>query len=268
MLGFITKKSIWINLLTGIVIMVAALFLLNILLSPLTRHGKNKEVPAVLGLTYSDARKVLEAKGFEPEIQDSIYTDTVTRGIVLKQFPEGGDLVKVNRKVFLTINRQVPPEVEMPNLIGFSFRNAEMQLKNMGLRVGPTSYKPDFAKNSVLEQNYKGNNIEPGTKIRQGSLISLVLGDGFGRVEFVVPNLIGMRYADAKSMLEQNGLSFLIVLPDPDVSDTSSGFIYWQSPPRFDMDGNRTKIKPGQTMDVRVGLEPPVIDSLENIPQG
>lgn len=262
MFRFITSKPIWVNIIAGLLLMVGCLFLLNILLGPLTKHGKSRIVPNVTGKSFEEARKILKDNGFDLEIQDSIYVDTTAKGFVLKQIPEGDAVVKINRKVYLTINRHVPPEVEMPNLIGFSYRNAEMQLKNMGLRIGDTIFKPDFAKNSVLEQILNGVHITPGTKIQQGSELTLVLGDGIGDLEFAVPDLIGMTYSAAKSLLESNGLSFLVVIPEPGVTDSLNAFISWQNPPRFSEDGNRLRIRPGQTMDIRLSLVKPIVDSL------
>jgi beta-lactam-binding protein with PASTA domain len=262
MFEFIAKRNIWINLLAGFILMVLLIFLLSFLLGPLTRHGKNRTVPDVVGKSFDDARKILHDGGFDVEIQDSIYIDTSAKGSVLRQVPEGDAVVKISRTVYLTINRYVPPDVEMPNLIGFSFRNAELQLKNMGLRIGDTTFKPDFARNSVLEQKYNGATILPGTKIKQGTEISLVLGDGIGNADFGVPNLIGMTYAEAKTFLELNGLSFLVVLPDDDVKDTASAYISWQSPAQFTEDGKKTRIRSGQTMDVKLSVQRPVADSL------
>jgi beta-lactam-binding protein with PASTA domain len=268
MFEVITRRSIWLNLLAGFILMVLFIFLLSFLLGPLTRHGKNRTVPNVVGKSFEEAKKILNDKGFGIEIQDSIYIDTSAKGSVLRQVPEGDAVVKFNRSVYLTINRFVPPDVEMPNLIGFSFRNAELQLKNMGLRIGDTTFKPDFARNSVLEQKYNGVPITPGTKIKQGSEISLVLGDGVGNADFAVPNLIGMTYSEAKTFLELNGLSFLVVLPDPDVKDTASAFVSWQSPPRFTEDSKKTRIRSGQTMDVKLSLQRPVTDTLiQNLPK-
>lgn len=262
MFEFITKKPLWVNVLSGFLLMVFCLFLLYVLLDPLTRHGKSRTVPNVIGKGLDEAKSILRSRGFEIEIQDSIYIDTTAKGIVLKQIPEGDALVKINRKVYLTVTRYVPPEVEMPNLIGFSFRNAELQLKNMGLRVGDTIFRPDFAKNAVLEQHFHGAPIAPGTKINQGSEIDLILGNGLGETEFAVPDLIGMKFENAKNLLQANGLNFLVVLPDPGVTDTLNAFIYWQNPPRFSEEGKRMRIRPGQTMDVRLSLEKPTTDSL------
>jgi beta-lactam-binding protein with PASTA domain len=262
MFQFITKRPLWVNIVAGFFLMIFFLLLLYLFLGPLTKHGKSIIVPNVVGKSFDEAKKILNKEGFEIEIQDSIYIDSSVKGSVLKQIPEGDDVVKINRKIYLTINRFVPPLVEMPNLIGFSFRNAEMQLKNMGLRVGDTTFRPDFAKNSVLEQMYMGSNVAPGTKIQQGSEISLVLGDGVGDIEFAVPYLIGRTYGEAKTLLEANGLSFLVVIPDAGVTDTLNAYIWWQNPPRVSEDGKKIKIRPGQTMDVKLSLEKPVIDTL------
>ena len=268
MFQFITKRPFWMNLLAGLVLMVVLLFLLSIMLGPCTRHGKNKTVPNVVGKSFAEAQKILDNSGFDVAVQDSIYTDTTAKGTVLRQVPDGDATVKISRTVYLTINRQVPPVVEMPNLKDFSFRNAELQLKNMGLRVGDTSYVHDFARNTVQEWRYKGSPIAPGTKIQQGSTIDLVLSDGVGQTEFTVPNLIGMSFGDAKNFIESNGLSFLSVMPHPEVTDTANAFIYKQDPTRMGVDGKRIKIRSGQTMNVWLSLIRPAIDStLQKLPE-
>ena len=267
MFQFITKKPLWINLLAGLILMVILLFILSIFLGPLTRHGKNKTVPNVVGKSFEEAEKILNNSGFDVEVQDSIYSDTSAKGSVLRQVPDGDATVKISRTVYITINRRVPPMVEMPNLKDFSLRNADLQLRNMGLRIGDTSYVHDFAKNTVQEQNYKGAPIAPGTKIQQGSEIDLVLSDGLGETEFTVPNLVGMTFNEAKGFLESNGLSFLSILIDPGVVDTANAYIYRQDPPRMGEDGKHIKIRSGQTMNVWLSLIRPAIDStIQKIP--
>ena len=266
MFEFITKRSIWLNLLAGFILMVLLLFLLSVLLGPLTRHGRNKTVPNVVGKSLEEATKILDKSGFEVEVQDSIYTDTTAKGSVLRQVPEGDATVKISRTVYLTVNRHVPPLVEMPNFAGFSLRNIELQLKNMGLRIGDTIYVDDFARNSVKDVLYKGASINPGTKLQQGSSVDLVLGNGVGENEFTVPNLVGMTYGEAKRLLHTNGLDFLVVIVDPSVTDTANAYIYWQNPPRMGEDGKRIKIRSGQTMDVRLSVARPAIDTAQVVP--
>ena len=261
MFKFITHRPLWLNLLTGVLLAVAILFIFIFSLNWLTHHDESKTVPSVAGKSFEEAQKILENAGFEVEIQDSIYVDTVKPLKVLKQVPDADETVKVNRTVYLTINRAVPPQIEMPNLVGFSYRSAEMELKNMGLRVGDTVYRTDFAKNSVLEQHYKGSIIAPGTKIRMGSVISFVLGSGVGNEKFVVPQLVGMRFCDARTLIEQHGLTMGSVLPNADVTDTCNAYIYWQNPERYDEDKKFRYIRTGQLMDVKLQLDKPVSDS-------
>ena len=76
-----------------------------------------------------------------------------------------------------------------------------------------------------------------------------------------------MTFNQAKGFLESNGLGFLSIIPDPDVIDTASSFIYRQDPPRMGEDGKRIKIRSGQTMNVWLSLIRPSIDStLQKIP--
>ncbi len=150
----------------------------------------------------------------------------------------------------------------MPNLKGYSFRNAEMVLKNMGLKLGDTTYKADFAKNSVLEQLYNGKQIAAGTKLRMGSAIGLVIGSGIGNLDIAVPKLVGLNYDEASIMLQAQGLILGSVLANADVQDTAAAYVYRQSPAPKTKAGMQLRIRPGQMVDVWLSLEKPVTDSV------
>jgi beta-lactam-binding protein with PASTA domain len=264
MFKFITHRPLWVNILAGILLAfgIFALFILS--LNWLTGHGKSATVPSVTGKKYEDAKAALRKAGFDVDIQDSVYVDTLPPLSVIKQIPEADEVVKSSRTVYLIINRSEPPLVEMPNLIGYSFRNAEMVLKNMDLRIGDTIYKPDFAKNAILEQLYKGTTIVPGTKIRKGSTISLVMGDGVGNKEFAVPVVVGKTFKEVKEMLDQTGLGIGAIVADPNVTDTMNAYIYKQNPERFDDSKHILRIRSGQLIDVWLSTNKPVKDSTVN----
>lgn len=266
MFKFLTHRPLWVNILAGIILAIAifALFLLS--LNWLTGHGKAATVPSVTGKNYEEAKSILKKAGFDIEIQDSVYVDTMRPLSVIRQIPDADEVVKSNRTVFLIISRAIPPEMEMPNLVGYSFRNAEMILNNMDLKIGDTTFKPDFAKNAVLEQWYNGAQITSGTKIRKGSTISLVLGDGVGKREFAVPVITGMTFAEAKALLEGAGLGIGAIVADVGVTDTLNAFIYKQNPERFDEDKRLLHIRSGQLMDVWLQLDKPVKDSATKEP--
>ena len=261
MFSFITHRPLWLNMLTGLLLALIVFLLFIFSLKWLTHHNEAKTVPSVVGKTFPEAQGILEKAGFEVEVQDSVYVDTVKPLKVVRQVPEDGEVVKVNRTVYLTINRAVPPMVEMPNLVGYSYRSAEMELANMGLRMGDTTPKADFAR-SILEQRYSGDVIKPGTKIRMGSTIDFVIGTGVGTEKFVVPTLIGMKFCEAKARIESAGLVIGSVYA-PGIADTCNAYIFWQNPERFDADKKLQYIHTGQTIDVKLQLEKPVTDSLD-----
>jgi eukaryotic-like serine/threonine-protein kinase len=263
---FITKRPLWANIIFAIVLLFLLLFLFLTSLNWITHHGKILKIPQVTGKSMADAKKQLDDQGFDIVIQDSVYVDTIPPLTVVKQFPEQDAEVKVNRTVYLTVNRSVPPLIQMPQLVGQNFRSAAILLKQTGLKLGDTSFVPDFAKNSVKKQIFNGQEIIFGTKIPMGSKIDLVISNGIADVDMSVPDLIGMTYSEAKILMEGSGLEFGVVLPDPEVKDTLNGFIRRQSPERFTEERRINRIHQGQLIDIWLSIEKPVKDSVIKSP--
>ena len=262
MFKLLNNKPFWVHILLALGLIFLVLFIFVLSLNWLTKHGESNTVPAIAGKKLSQAESILESKGFELVIQDSVYYDSLPPGQILRQVPEADEVVKINRTVYVTINRFIPPDVEMPNLNGYSFRNAEMVLNNLGLRVGDTTFRPDFAKNTVLDALFRGNPIQAGTKIKMGSSIDLVLGLGVSDEFIAVPELVGMTFAEAKALLDAHGLILGAAPAKPDVTDTENAFVYQQRPTPKTEDGKRLSIRPGQMIDVFLQRDKPVVDSL------
>ena len=260
---FMTGKPLWMHILAGIVIVLLLVFVFLQSLHWITRHDKTLTIPAVTGKSFADARQILESKGFEVELQDSIYNDTAKPLSVLRQFPDAEAVVKVNRTVYLTINKAIAPLIEMPNLEGLSFRSAEIAMNQYGLKLEDTLYRTDFAKNSVLEQQYKGERIKAGTKIPQGSQVILVLGSGLGHEDFSVPDLVGLNYNDAKVLLESNGLNVGTVIPAVD----PNAYVGRQTPEHMTSDGRVNRIRQGQSVDLWLQPDKPVKSTVPEEPQ-
>lgn len=241
------------NILFAILLVTLVLLIFLGSLGILTRHNQVLKIPAVAGKSLGMATKMLNSQGFEVSIQDSVYIDSIPPLTVIRQFPEADAAVKINRTVYLTVNRSVPPLVTMPRLVG-SFRSAVIILKQFGLKLGDTTYRPDFAKNSILSQLHNGQEIRPGTKIPMGSTISLVLGSGISNVSVPVPDLFGMAYSEAKAKMDAMGIG-LVTVVDPGVQDTVNAFIYKQHPDRLTDERKINRIRPGQMVDIWLSVE-------------
>lgn len=216
----------------------------------ITGHGKELSVPSLKGKSRNEALKVLEAAGFEVDM-DSTFSPDQKPLVVLDQQPEGGTTVKKGRTIFLVFNRVNPPNTRMPNLVNMSYRSAEMLLKNSKLLVGDTVMKPDMAQGAVLSQLLNGKEIAAGTQIPQGSKISLVIGDGLGNKQINVPDLSGMTYPEAVAVLSGSNLNYSAVF-DGTISDTSTAVIYLQQPEAFNEFNEPNKIQEGDNVDIRI----------------
>ena len=267
MFKFITHRPFWVNLLVVIGLVILIIFLVLKMLGGITNHGQYLTVPSVVGKKTDDAIKFLKAKGFDVEIQDSVYTDTAKMGIVLKQLPDPNSTVKINRVVYITVNRVTLPLVDMPSLQGKTLNYAIEILKRSHLVLGDTSFKPDFMMGSVLEQTYKGSAVQSGAKVPWGSRIDLVIGSGLSEQRFMVPDLEGLTLTQARAILEENGITLAAVVADPGVTDTANAFVYKQYPPRFTEDRQAVFVQSGQVMDLWVSKEMKVAaDSSNNNP--
>lgn len=262
----ITSKSLFINILFGIFLLLLFIVLYFYSLGWITGHDKYEKVPEVIGKNVNEAIDKLKEKGFRVEVIDSVYDNNAQKLSVLKQSPEPDAIVKNGRTIYLTINRLEAPTVEMPNLVGLSFKSAQMYLESLGLMLGDTSYKPDIARNSVLNQRFEGREIKQGARVPIGSKISFVIGSGIGESEVEIPNLVGLSFYEAKMLLSSmNILVGIPILLEANISDSSKTYVVKQEPPVFfePAPGQfiMNKIRPGQVIDLWLSSTPPFMDS-------
>ena len=137
---------------------------------------ENKNIKAAL--------KELENSGLEGVVIDTVYKDGAEKLTVINQNPPAGLSVKPGRKVYLVVNTDKVPMVEVPDLaMKTSLPQATSILLRRHLKVGVITKKVSSSvrtKNDepVLAQYKSGTTtvITPGTKIPRNSSIDLVVG--------------------------------------------------------------------------------------------
>lgn len=250
-------KTFYFNVGLMIAICIGLYMLFFASLGWLTGHGKELIVPDLIGLGAGEAVASLEKQGYDIDI-DSMFDPTQQPLVVLEQQPDKGSTVKQGRTIFLILNKVSSPTIKMPNLVNLSYRSAEMMLKSNKLMLGDTVMKPDLAEGAVLAQLFQGKEIASGTSIAQGSRIDLVIGDGLGKTEMKVPDLIGMNYLEAVALLNASNLNYTVLF-DGVISDTLTAKVHMQQPPPYDEFQEPLQISEGDVVDFRVRQNAPEV---------
>ncbi|MCF8230422.1 MAG: PASTA domain-containing protein [Bacteroidales bacterium] len=219
----------YINL--GIAVIITAILFLLVfwVLSIYTRHGDTILVPDFTGSTLEDIRNENLQKEFSFIVMDSVYDPDAEKGSIIQQDPLPYAKVKKGRKIYITIVAKLPEKVPMPNLVDLSLRQALVELKTSDLKVNYLNYVSHFAENAILAQMYLGDTIKPGTLIKVGTRIDLVIGRGLSNNKVPVPFLIGKKKSRAHDLIYKGtfniGKEYYL-----DVEDTSSVRVYKQEP--------------------------------------
>ena len=196
--------------------------------------GRNT-VPNLVGKKSSVAKMRLEDMGLSYEILDGIYDPSLPNGIVKQQMIEPTSISKVkvkeNRIIGLRLSKKTEL-TEMPDLVFKHVDFAQGILENRGFS-SRIQYKPTKEANgSVLDQKYNGKSITNGTRIPIGSEITLIVGQNEVGVLVELPNVVGMNYQDAISLLGSKGLESISTICNDceTLQDTLSAVVFGQSP--------------------------------------
>ena len=147
-------------------------------------------------------------------------------------------MVKKGRRVLLTMNAVNARTVTVPNLVGYSLRQAIPEIDQRGLVLGRLTYKSDLATNNVLQQMYKGRPVTPGTQVEAESVIDLVVGLNPDDDETRIPDVTGLNADAAVKTLHDSYLNVRRINYDSEVKtweDSLNAVVYKQNPVPSDL---------------------------------
>jgi beta-lactam-binding protein with PASTA domain len=189
-------------------------------------------VPDLRGMQLEKLDEFLSFRNLRYKISDSTIFDlSKPPGTVIEQDPHPNEKVKENRTIYLSVTRSTPPGVKIPDLEDNSLRQAEAILRSYGFLRGQLIYKPDLAKNAVLEMQIKGRVVRTGEEVTKGTVIDLVLGDGFGNTKVQIPDLFNLELDEALFVIKASSLNIGAMVFDASVKDSASARVYRQFPP-------------------------------------
>ena len=213
-----------------------------------TLHGKEVTIPQVTGMTQEEAEIVLRGSGLYLVVVDSTYSDKAPLGTVVEQTPPALSHAKPDRPVYVVMNARTKQLIPLPELHDVSYRQAEATLRSIGLRVAKVEYEPSLYPDNVLDVRAGGMSLNEGTRLPEGSGVTLVVGRRQGNSMVSVPSLLGMSLAQARSTLLKMGLTIgayqYDVEPTPETLERY--IIYQQSPTEG------ATLQEGSTVNIRL----------------
>ena len=198
--------------------LLALVLVLVALVSALTAmriaiHGREIEVPKLIGMTQLEAEAALVDRGLRLEVESRFFGTDVPEGRVLSQSPTPGTVVRRGWRVRVAESLG-PPRASVPNVIGQSSRAAEINVRRRGLEVGKLAvvHLPNLPNDQVVAMS------PPPEALARSPRVSLLLTASTESEAVLMPNLVGKRALEAEKVIEQLGLRW----PKADRFDFSS----------------------------------------------
>ncbi|MEV7428805.1 Stk1 family PASTA domain-containing Ser/Thr kinase [Nocardioides sp. NPDC092400] len=201
--------------------------------------------PGVIGLDRTAAVERLEAAGLEAEVGPRAFSRTVPAGEVVSTDPAAGDRVLDGGTVTVTISKG-EELYDVPKLRGLTEDEAQDVLAELKLEFGGSRLKWS---EDVDEGVVMASDPEPGTTLRPGSVVDLVVSKG--RKPITVKDWTGKDAGTARERMEKQGLVVEVV--EEEHSDTvAAGDVISQDPVG-------TTLYRGDTVALVVSLGPELV---------
>jgi serine/threonine-protein kinase len=190
---------VWVGAAAGLVFVV---FGLTFYLSIQSAGRSNEiEVPVLAGLDLEQAAERVAPMELRLEVVDQRHDPAVSSGRVLEQMPRAGSSVRRGRKVRLVVS--LGGEVlDVPDLVGRPARTVEIELRQEGFVPGDEAHVRAGGSRSGI---VIGQVPPPATPAVPRTRVHRLVSDGAPVPTWVMPDLIGLRRADAEGWISRSG---------------------------------------------------------------
>jgi len=183
-----------------IFILAAAAFLSAITAMRIAIHGREVNMPNLVGKNVAEASGLLRSRGLVLRVADRIYSELPMNAVV-RQSPPPGMLMKVSQQahVVLSLGQR---QLQIPLLEGNSLRASRIELLRGGLQVGEVSSitAPEEPADTVMLQTPR-----PGAGAATPR-VDVLVSAGPREIAYVMPHLVGLNEVDAQHRLDVAGL--------------------------------------------------------------
>ncbi len=122
-------------------VLVAVALLSAITTIRLTIHGRQENMPKLVGISLESAQRITAGLGLELKVEDKIYSTQYAANAIAQQMPPPGTPLKMGQHVHVLVSLGLP-QLTVPNLVGDSVRAARITAIQRGLTVGDVAVLP------------------------------------------------------------------------------------------------------------------------------
>ncbi len=216
-----------------------------------TNHGQKLTLPDYVNQNFEDAFEDANKNSFTLVINDSIHIIGRSGGEIISQYPEAGNLVKENRKIYVDVTKYNPDVIKLNDLdalYGMEYNSKVLQLSYLKLNSRIKGYKFDAGEpNHILEVWYKGEQVvsasgrKKDVNIEKGSTLEFVLSKRSGG-QTEIPDLACKTLSMARFILDARQLRVGRITKSGEIENMEEAFIVSQQPEyvpgqRIEMDG-------------------------------
>ncbi|MDD5544988.1 MAG: PASTA domain-containing protein [Acidobacteriia bacterium] len=206
-------------------ILLSAGFLSAITAMRFAIRGQIVTVPAIVGMSLSQAEQTLAGRKLLLKVETRVYNDHVSEGAVVSVDPPVGAELKTRSRVNV-ITSLGPLRVPIPDLVGGTLRAAQIDLVRRGLALGLVARVDDaqVEKDHIASQEPPANSKEV-----LNPTVNVLLSDGPTTRAFLVPDMVGMDLNTASALVVREGFERGRVVSQS-YPDVSSGIVLSQQP--------------------------------------
>lgn len=191
-------------LLSVLVSAVCVWYILGQSTNPLFSRRADVTVPELVGLTQEEAETALKEEGLNI-LWEEVYNPAVDPGRVCAQQPAAGRTVKQGQT--LTVSVSLGTQwLTVPDLTGQNRDEALQSLRDQGFSVAV-----EFLHDNTIEP-YTIVRTEPaaGEQLAAGQIVKAVVARPIPDPNRQVPDLVGLSLAEARSRLQERGLTAVV----------------------------------------------------------
>lgn len=191
----------------------------------LTIHGRQEDMPKLVGVPLESAQRITSRLGLQIKVEDKIYSTQYAANEIAQQMPPPGTPLKMGQHVHVLVSLGLP-QLSVPDVVGDSVRAARITAMQRGLTVGDVTVIPwEGDPDTVVAQDP----LPAAPEVRTPT-VNLLVSGGEQQPAYLCPRFIGQSMAQVRQMLERNSFKIEQVTQVPSTGELP-GMVIAQVPP-------------------------------------